>query len=65
MMAEMDVYPVELELYKRNSSNFRAIFRAIFIDLTFCRFSDFAILADRDFTDHGHFIEVVLKKVKE
>ena len=64
LMAEREVYLFELELYKINSSNFRAIFRAIFIYFTFCRFSDFSILTDRDFTDHGHFIEVVFKKSK-
>ena len=64
LMAEREVYPFELELYKINSSNFRAIFRAIFIYFTFCRFSDFSILTDRDFRDHGHFIEVVFKKSK-
>ena len=64
LMAEREVYPFELELYKINSSNFRAIFRAIFIYFTFCRFSDFSILTDRDFTDHGHFVEVVFKKSK-
>lgn len=41
-----------------NVNDFRSVFRAIVIYFTFCRFSDFNVLRDRDFEDNGHFIEI-------
>ena len=41
-----------------NVNDFRSVFRAIVIYFTFCRFSDFNVLKDRDFEDNGHFIDI-------
>ena len=53
-----EIFPYEFELYKVNVNDFRSVFRAIVIYFTFCRFSDFNVLRDRDFEDNGHFIEI-------
>ena len=58
------IIPHEFELYKINSSEFRAIVRAIIIYYSFCRFSDYTLLLDTDLDDQGSHIVINFKKSK-
>ena len=64
ILIEHEIMPFIDQVKKINAKNFRAIFRAVIIYFTFCRFSDFKKLKDVDFYDHGNFIEIIFKNSK-
>ena len=59
-----EIYAHEEEIYRINAANFRAVFRAVIIYFTFCRFSDFNGLTDSHFNDKGDCIEITFPKSK-
>ena len=59
-----EVLPFEQEPQKINVFHFRAIFRAVVIYCTFCRFDDFRRLTTSDFSDHGEYIKIIFEHSK-
>ena len=59
-----EVLPFEHEPHKINAFHFRAIFRAVVIYCTFCRFDDFQRLTTSDFSDQGEYIHIVFEHSK-
>ena len=59
-----EVLPFEQEPHRINPFHFRAIFRAVVIYCTFCRFDDFRRLTTLDFSDHGEYIHIVFEHSK-
>ena len=52
------------EPWKINASDFRGIVRCVVYYYTFCRYSDFQILTDKDVSDCGDHLEIFFKRSK-
>lgn len=64
ILIEKEIIPHKDEPKNINAIAFRAIFRAIIMYFTFCRFSDYRILKDTDFYNNDHSIEIIFQKSK-
>ena len=64
VLVEREVLPHWAEPYKIDAANFRAIFRAVIIYCTLCRFDDFCRLQDKHFSDNGDHVQIIFERSK-
>ena len=64
VLVEREVLPYWAEPYKIDAGKFRAIFRAVIIYCTLCRFDDFCRLQDKHFSDHGDHVQIIFGGIK-
>jgi hypothetical protein len=63
-LLRVEVAPHMKQPYRINVFHFRALFRAIVIYFTFCRYEDFSRLTDKEFQDGGTYIKITFLKRK-